>query len=88
MTQSFTPLHPLFAAEVSAVDLRSVFDAATLDAIRGGMDQYGVLVFRGQPFQDAEQIDFAQPFDDRKYRRELRRTTTLDLPLPQVPAAV
>ena len=27
----------------------------------------------------------ARPFDDKKYRRELRRTTTLDLPLP-VPA--
>lgn len=24
----------------------------------------------------------ARPFDDRKYRREMRRTTTLDLPLP------
>jgi alpha-ketoglutarate-dependent 2,4-dichlorophenoxyacetate dioxygenase len=24
----------------------------------------------------------ARPFDDKKYRRELRRTTTLDLPLP------
>jgi len=24
----------------------------------------------------------ARPFDDRRYRRELRRTTTLDLPLP------
>jgi alpha-ketoglutarate-dependent 2,4-dichlorophenoxyacetate dioxygenase len=24
----------------------------------------------------------ARPFDDKTYRRELRRTTTLDLPLP------
>ena len=33
MTLSFTPLHPLFAAEVSAVDLRTVFDAATSGAM-------------------------------------------------------
>lgn len=69
MTLSFTPLHPLFAAEVSAVDLRTVFDAATLALIRGGMDQYGVLVFRGQPFKDAEQIDFAQRFDGTLHAR-------------------
>jgi alpha-ketoglutarate-dependent 2,4-dichlorophenoxyacetate dioxygenase len=25
----------------------------------------------------------ARPFDDAKHRREMRRTTTLDLPLPQ-----
>ena len=69
MTLSFKPLHPLFAAEVSAVDLRTVFDAATLDAIRGGMDQYGVLVFRGQPFRDDEQIAFAQRFDGTLHAR-------------------
>ena len=28
MTLSFTQLHPLFAAEVSAVDLRRFFDTA------------------------------------------------------------
>ncbi|WP_208508589.1 TauD/TfdA family dioxygenase [Variovorax paradoxus] len=29
----------------------------------------------------------ARPFDDKKYRRELRRTTTLDLPLPATSTA-
>ena len=63
MALTFTPLHPLFAGEVSAIDLRQVSDSATLEQLRSGMDQYGVLVFRHQPFTDNEQLDFAQRFD-------------------------
>ena len=65
MTLTFTPLHPLFAAEASAIDLRSVRDDAILAEIRAGMEQYGVLVFRNQPFKDDEQLDFAQRFDGK-----------------------
>jgi alpha-ketoglutarate-dependent 2,4-dichlorophenoxyacetate dioxygenase len=60
---TFRKLHPLFVAEASEIDLRRVEDRATLDAIRAGMDEFGVLVFRGQPFADAEQLAFAQRFD-------------------------
>jgi alpha-ketoglutarate-dependent 2,4-dichlorophenoxyacetate dioxygenase len=63
MSLSFSKLHPLFAAEASAVDLRNVSDQATLDQIRAGMDRYGVLVFRDQAFADSEQLAFAQRFD-------------------------
>jgi len=69
MALGFGPLHPLFAAEVSAVDLRRVQDHATLDAIRAGMDKYAVLVFREQPFTDAEQLAFAQRFDGKLHSR-------------------
>src|ERR1700716_3044398 len=63
MALTFRKLHPHFAAEVSPVDLRRVHDAETLAAIRGGMDEYAVLVFREQPFTDTEQLDFAQRLD-------------------------
>ncbi len=63
MALTFTPLHPQFAAEAGAIDLRSVRDEATLAEIRDGMDRYGVLVFRNQPFSDEEQLAFAQRFD-------------------------
>src|SRR5689334_318329 len=63
MTLTFQKLHPCFAAEVSPVDLRTVHDAATLAEIRAGMDEYAVLVFRDQPFTDAEQMAFAQRLD-------------------------
>jgi alpha-ketoglutarate-dependent 2,4-dichlorophenoxyacetate dioxygenase len=65
MALTFKPLHPLFAAEAGAIDLRGVDDEATLAAIRAGMDQYGVLVFRRQPFSDEEQLAFAQRFDGK-----------------------
>jgi alpha-ketoglutarate-dependent 2,4-dichlorophenoxyacetate dioxygenase len=63
MALTFRRLHPHFAAEVSPVDLRRVHDPETLAAIRGGMDEYAILVFREQPFTDAEQLDFAQRLD-------------------------
>ena len=63
MALTFRKLHPLFVAEASEIDLRRVEDRATLDAIRAGMDEFGVLVFRNQPFADAEQLAFAQRFD-------------------------
>ena len=63
MALTFRKLHPHFAGEVSRVDLRRVHDAETLAAIRGGMDEYAVLVFRDQPFTDGEQLDFAERLD-------------------------
>jgi alpha-ketoglutarate-dependent 2,4-dichlorophenoxyacetate dioxygenase len=62
MALTFTPLHPLFAAEAGAIDLRTA-DADTLEEVRRGMDRYAVLVFRNQPFHDDEQLAFAQRFD-------------------------
>ena len=61
-TIRFRKLHPFFVAEVSAIDLRQVHDRETLDALRAGIDEYGVLVFRNQPFENDEQITFAQRF--------------------------
>ena len=63
MALGFRKLHPLFAAEAGAIDLRKAGDRATLDAIRAGMDEYAVLVFRDQPFADEEQLAFARRFD-------------------------
>ena len=63
MTLTFKQLSTHFVGEASPIDLRTVHDRATLEQIRAGMDQYGVLVFRDQHFTDAEQLDFAQRFD-------------------------
>ena len=62
MSLTFTQLHPFFVGDASAIDLRSA-DGAALQQIRRGMDQYGVLVFRGQSFTDDEQLAFAERFD-------------------------
>ena len=69
MTLTFRKLHPCFAAEVSPVDLKTVRDQATLAQIRGGMDEFAVLVFRDQIWSDAEHLDFAQRLDGRLHTK-------------------
>ena len=63
MALSFRPLHSLFAAEASSIDLQTTQASALLEAIRQGMHQYGVLVFRDQAFTDNTQLAFAERFD-------------------------
>jgi alpha-ketoglutarate-dependent 2,4-dichlorophenoxyacetate dioxygenase len=63
MTLTIKQLRPNFAGEVSGIELRQVHDRATLDELRSSMDRYGVLVFHEQPFENSEQLDFAQRFD-------------------------
>jgi alpha-ketoglutarate-dependent 2,4-dichlorophenoxyacetate dioxygenase len=53
----------VFVGEASPVELRAVHDEATLAQIRAGMDKYAVLVFRDQPFTDAEHLAYAQRLD-------------------------
>ena len=50
-----------FAAEASGVDLKSV-SAPEAKAIEDAMDRYGVLVWRGQPLTEEQQIAFARNF--------------------------
>jgi alpha-ketoglutarate-dependent 2,4-dichlorophenoxyacetate dioxygenase len=69
MALRFGRLHPHFVAEVSPVDLREVHDAATLGEIRGGLDEYAVLVFRDQPFTDDEQLAFAARLDGQLHTK-------------------
>jgi alpha-ketoglutarate-dependent 2,4-dichlorophenoxyacetate dioxygenase len=69
MALQFRPLHPLFVAEAGPIDLRQVVDAGTLAEIRAGMDRYAVLVFRNQPFTDAQQIAFAERLDGQLHRK-------------------
>src|ERR1700730_2589614 len=69
MALTFRKLHPCFAAEVSPVDLKTVHDEVALGSIRGGMDQFAVLVFRDQIWSDAEHLDFAQRLDGRLHTK-------------------
>lgn len=62
MTIQFKPLHPLFAAEASGIDISRPLTPEHVRAIEAGMDRYGVLVFRGQPLDQDQQIAYAQSF--------------------------
>ena len=57
-----TPAHPLFAAEVSGVDLTRPLDDATFERIAQAFDEYSVLVFHGQALTDEQQMAFSERF--------------------------
>jgi alpha-ketoglutarate-dependent 2,4-dichlorophenoxyacetate dioxygenase len=69
MMVTFRKLHPHFVAEVGPIELRRVHDEETLARLRAGMDEFAVLVFRDQPFEDEEQLAFAERFDGALHTR-------------------
>ena len=59
MTLQARPLHPLFAGELTGIDLRTLDDEG-LDQYRALIDRFAVMVVRDQPFTDEEQVAFAR----------------------------
>jgi alpha-ketoglutarate-dependent 2,4-dichlorophenoxyacetate dioxygenase len=59
---SIRQIHPVFAGEVSDVDLTRPLSKADVAAIEAGMDRYAVLVFRDQRITDDQQMAFTQNF--------------------------
>jgi alpha-ketoglutarate-dependent 2,4-dichlorophenoxyacetate dioxygenase len=57
-----TPLHPLFASEVTGLDLVTGPDDATFAQIEDAFRRRSVLVFREQAISDEIQIRFSQRF--------------------------
>jgi alpha-ketoglutarate-dependent 2,4-dichlorophenoxyacetate dioxygenase len=64
MTLTITGLHPVFAGEVTGVDLSRPISRQEAAAIEAGMDRYGVLVFPGQDITDEQQIAFTRNFGE------------------------
>src|SRR5262245_10478936 len=76
MSLTFRKLHPVFVGEASPIELRAVHDEETLAKIRAGMDEFAVLVFRDQPFTDAEHLAFAQRLDGQLHQGTGSRVIT------------
>jgi alpha-ketoglutarate-dependent 2,4-dichlorophenoxyacetate dioxygenase len=62
MNLAVTPLHPLFAAKITDIDLGKPIDENMKRAIERAMDQYAVCVFPGQNLDDERQIAFSRLF--------------------------
>lgn len=60
MALAVRPLHPLFAAEASGVDLARPLDDGAVRDLVAAMDRYAVLVFHGQKLDQDQQIAFAR----------------------------
>ena len=57
-----TSLTPVFAAEITHVDLTRALDDATFADVEQAFETYSVLVFPGQALDDAAQIAFSSRF--------------------------
>ena len=80
MSLHLKPLHPVFVAEASGIDLTRPLAPADVRAINGAMNEHGVLVWRGQPLSAQQQIDFATSFGplDIGLKRVFKRPERLD----------
>jgi alpha-ketoglutarate-dependent 2,4-dichlorophenoxyacetate dioxygenase len=56
------PLHPLFVAEITGIDITVPVDREDFRAIWDAFNEYQILVFREQPFDDESQIAFSRNF--------------------------
>jgi alpha-ketoglutarate-dependent 2,4-dichlorophenoxyacetate dioxygenase len=64
MSISIRALHPHVGGEVTGVDLRRPLSRDEVAAIEAGMDRHAVLVFPGQPLDDAQQLAFSLNFGE------------------------
>ena len=80
MALQLKPIHPVFGAEASGIDLRQPLSEGDAKAINAAMNEHAVLVFRGQPLTAQEQINFAKTFGplDVGLKRVFKRPERLE----------
>jgi alpha-ketoglutarate-dependent 2,4-dichlorophenoxyacetate dioxygenase len=71
MTATATRLTEGFAARIDGVDIGRPIDDATWAEIRAALDEHSVLVFRGQPLDDEQQIAFSRRFGGLETTRSM-----------------
>lgn len=80
MTIQLQPLHDVFAAQASGIDLTQPLSSQDVRAINAAMNEHAVLVFRGQPLSAQQQLDFAKHFGplDIGLKRVFKRPERLE----------
>ena len=88
MSLSIRPLTASsFAGEVLGIDLTGDLSTAQVAAIDAGMDQYGVLVFHDQHFDDTTQMAFSRYFGDLEVSSGAEMSKAQDRRLEQMEMA-
>jgi alpha-ketoglutarate-dependent 2,4-dichlorophenoxyacetate dioxygenase len=64
MHLTFRQLQPVFAGEVTGINLTRPLSTDAAAAIEAGMDEFAVLVFPNQPLTDQQQLDFTRNFGE------------------------
>lgn len=76
MTLSVKKLHATFVGEIDGLNLRDLHDVTALSSIKEAMDEYAVLVFRNQRFDNEEHLAFAQRLDGELHAKTGSRTVS------------
>src|SRR5262250_273091 len=71
MPITVTRLTPEFAAQIDGADIARPVDEATWRDIRAAFEEHSVLLFRGQPLNDEQQIAFSQRFGGLEVTRSM-----------------
>ena len=71
MPITVTRLTPEFAAQIDGADIARPVDDATWRDIRAAFEEHSVLLFRGQPLNDEQQIAFSQRFGGLEVTRSM-----------------
>src|SRR5262245_290347 len=62
MSLSIRQIHPVFAGEVSGIDISRPLAPEEVAALEAGMDRYAVLLFHDQKITDEQQMAFSRNF--------------------------
>ena len=81
MPVTIRQIHPVFAGEVSGIDITQPIAPDEVAAIEAGMDRYAVLVFRDQHITDEQQMVFSRNFGAIENARGGNVTKAADLRL-------
>jgi len=88
MSQSIRPLTASgFAGEVTGIDLTRSLNQEQVGAIDAGMDQYGVLIFHDQRFDDETQMAFSRNFGELEVSSGAEMSKAQDRRLQQMEMA-
>ena len=67
MAMTIKQIGPCFAGEVQGIDLTRALTPREVAAVHAGMDEYAVLVFRGQELEDGQQLAFSQSLGELEH---------------------
>jgi alpha-ketoglutarate-dependent 2,4-dichlorophenoxyacetate dioxygenase len=85
MSIGVTPIRPGFVAEITGIDLTSPLPPAVLSALWDASDLHAVLIFRGAPMTDAQQVAFTENFGrPERYALSYRANIQLRLERPEM----
>lgn len=85
MTIGVQTIRPGFVAEVTGINLTKPIPPVTMEALWNASDAHAVLVFRGQPLTDAQQVAFTENFGrPERYALSYRNNVALRLQRPEM----